>query len=141
MDFETIYLMTENGRFVCTDQFGDLTIKNDRADASCRQRAGWGAGESTVVLYNPAADRFWAVAPDPATPHVDGLVTAQKNEWTTFNYEFADADRTSMTLRTVNGDYVSRIDIGRPQAYLAASATNAGEASRFRVIRFADDAA
>lgn len=140
MNIETIYLMTENGRFVCTDQFGDLTIKKDRADATCKQQAGWGDVESTVRLYLPAADRWWAVAPDLATPHVDELVTARRNERTTFNYEFIDADRTLMTLRTDEGRYVERIDIGRPHELLAASATGADEASRFRVIRFAEGA-
>ena len=138
MTIETVYLMTENGRFVCTDQFGDLTIKKQRADASCKQQAGWGDVEPTVELYNPAAERWWAVAPDLATPHVDDLVTARKNEWTTFNYAFVDAEKTLMTLRTDGGRYVSRIDIGRSHEYLAASAASADEASRFRVIRFAD---
>lgn len=140
MNIETVYLMTENGRFVCTDQFGDLTIKKDQADASCKQRAGWGDGESTVVLYNPATERWWAVAPDLATPHVDDLVTASKNEWTKFNYEFVDAGKTLMTLNAGEGQYVSRIDIGRPHEHLAAGAAGPEEASRFRVIRFAEGA-
>ncbi len=140
MSIETVYLMTDHGRFVCTDQFGDLTIKKDRADASCKQQAGWADGESKVTLYNPAAQRWWAVAPDLATPHVDDLVTARKNEWTTFNYAFVDAENTLMTLRTDEGRYLSRIDIGRPQEYLAASAASADEASRLRVIRLADGA-
>ncbi len=46
-----------------------------------------------------------------------------------------------MTLRDGNHGYLSRIDIGRPHEHLAASAVNADEASRFRVIRFADEAA
>jgi hypothetical protein len=45
-----------------------------------------------------------------------------------------------MTLRNGNDGYVSRIDIGRPHEHLAASAASADEASRFRVIRFADEA-
>ena len=107
MTIETVYLMTENGRFVCTDQFGDLTIKKQRADASCKQQAGWGDVEPTVELYNPAAERWWAVAPDLATPHVDDLVTARKNEWTTFNYAFVDAvarKNVEMTVANIRKD-------------------------------------
>lgn len=141
MNIETIYLMTENGRFVCTSPFNDITIKKDRADETCKQRAAWGDGESTVILYNTKSERFWAVSPDLATPHVEELVTAQKKEWTTFDYQFVDADETLMTLRTRGGDYVSRIDIGRPHEHLAANTADADAASRFRVIRFADDAA
>lgn len=141
MNIETIYLMTENGRFVCTDRYGDLTIKKDQADARCKLQAGWGDGESTVILYHPAAERWWAVSPDPATPHVEDLLTARKNEWTTFNYQFVDADQTLMTLSTGGDKYVSRIDIGRPHEHLAVSASSAEEASRLRVIRFSDDSA
>lgn len=141
MNIETIYLMTENGRFVCTDRSGDLTVKKNQADASCKLQAGWGDGESSVMLYSPANDRWWAVAPDPATPHVEELITARKNEWTTFNYQFVDDGETLMTLDAGEGKYVSRIDIGRPHDHLAASAATAEEASRFRVIRFADESA
>ena len=141
MNFETIYLMTENGRFVCTDRYGDLTIKKNQADASCTMRAAWRDGERSVMLYHPANDRWWAVAPDPATPHVEKLVTTRNDEWTKFDYEFVDEHRTLMTLSTADSEYVSRIDIGRPHEHVAASAASQEEASRFRVIRFADDAA
>jgi hypothetical protein len=138
MQIETVYLMTENGRFVCSNPYGDLTIKKDRADESCKQRAAWGDGGSSVVLYNPASERWWAVAPDPATPHVDGIVTSREREWTTFDYAFVDGDQTLMTLRGEDGQYVSRVDIGRPHEHLAANAASADEASRLRVIRFAE---
>ena len=140
MNIETIYLMTENGRFVCTNQFGNVTIKKDRADESCKMRAAFGETESTVMLYSADAGRFWSTAPDPATPHVDDLVTTRKDSGATFSYQYADADETLMILRSEEGRYVSRIDIGRPHEYLAASAASADEASRFRVIRFADNA-
>ncbi len=141
MIVETIYLLTENGRFVCPERYGDLTIKKKQADESCKLRAGWGDGESSVILHYPASERWWAVSPDPATPLVDDLIMARSNEWTKFYYDFVDDDKTLMTLNTGEGHYVSRIDIGRPHEHVAASAANAQEASRFRVIRFADDAA
>ena len=141
MTIETVYLMTDNGRFVCHNGWGDMTIKKDRADATCKHEAGWGLDTGKVVLYNSDSDRYWAVAPDPATPHVDGLITARKKEWTAFNYQFDEKDPTLVTLRTEDGRYVSRADIGRPHEHLAADGTNAEEASRFRVIRFADDRA
>ena len=141
MTIETVYLMTENGRFVCTNGFGDLTIKNEQADATCKHRAGWGPGDDTVTLYNASTQRYWAVAPDPATPHVEGLITARESEWTEFGYQIDEKDPTLMTLKTGDGRYVSRVDIGRPHEYLAAEGTNAQAASRLRVIRFADDAA
>jgi len=141
MHLETIYLMTENGRFVCTDGYGDVTIKKDHADATCKYQAGWGPFGEKVVIYNPASDRGWAVAPDPATPHVDGLITARKSDWTTFDYRIDEKDPTLMTLSTEDGQYVSRVDIGRPHEYIAADGSSADGASRFRVIRFANDAA
>lgn len=140
MHTETIYLMTENGRFVCTSPYGDVTIKKNRADDSCKLSATFGGGDATVALYNAATERYWNVAPDPATPHVEHLVTARKDGWTEFSYAYADADQMLMTLRNGNDGYVSRIDIGRPHEHLAASAASADEASRFRVIRFADEA-
>lgn len=140
MNIETIYLMTENGRFVCTNQFGDVTVKKDRADKSCKMRAAFGELEPTVILYSAGVDEFWSAAPDPAAPHDDDLVKTRKDSWTTFSYQYADADETLMTLLDDKGRYVSRVDIGRPHEYLAASATNADEASRFRVIRFAENA-
>ncbi|WP_442809082.1 hypothetical protein [Trinickia soli] len=140
MHTETIYLMAENGRFVCTSPYGDVTIKKDRADESCRLHAVFGGGDSTVSLYSPATERYWNVAPDLATPLVDDLVTARKDGWTEFSYAYNDDDPTLMTLRNGQAGYVSRIDIGRPHEHLAASTANAEEAARFRVIRFADEA-
>lgn len=140
MNIETIYLMTENGRFVCTNQFGDLTTEKSRADESCKIRAAFGELEPTVMLYSAGSDRFWNVAPDPATPHVDDLVTTNKDSWTTFSYQYADADETLMVLSDGEGRYVSRVDIGRSHDHLVASAANADEASHFRVIRFAESA-
>lgn len=141
MTIETVYLMTDNGRFVCTDGgFGQVRIQKDRADASCKLQAGFGFGDDTVTFYNPATDRYWAVAPDITTPHVDDLITAKKQTWTAFSYDFVDADETLMTLRNGDEGYVTRVDIGRPHELLGASGTSAEEASRFRVIRFADEA-
>lgn len=140
MNIETIYLMTENGRFVCTNQFGDVTVKKDRADESCKIRAAFGELEPTVMLYSAGAGQFWSIAPDPAAPHDDDLVKTRRESGTTFSYQYVDADETLMTLRDGEGRYVSRVDIGRPHEHLAASATNADEASRFRVIRFAENA-
>lgn len=139
MNIETIYLMTENGRFVCTNQFGDLTIEKKRANESCKLRAGFGEAEPTVALYSAQKEQFWAIAPDPGTPHVEHLISTRKDSWTTFSYEYADADETVLTLRDADGRYVSRVDIGRPYELLAASGASADDASRFRVIRFADD--
>lgn len=139
MNIETIYLMTENGRFVCSGQFDDVTIKKHRADESCKLRAGFGDGEPTVVLYGTAAREYWSVAPDPATPQVDNLITTQKDRWTAFSYRYVDEHETLMTLRNGNGGYVTSVDIGRPHELLAASAASADEATRFRVIRFAEE--
>jgi len=139
MTIETIYLMTDNGRFVCTGQFDDVTIQKKRADESCRLRAGFDTVEDTVMLYSPTAQEFWSVAPDPATPHVEELVTTRKGSGTAFTYQYVDDDKTLMTLRDGHAGYVQRVDIGRPHELLAASAASADEASRFRVIRFADE--
>lgn len=141
MTIETVYLMTDNGRFVCTDGgFGQVRIEKDRADATCKLRAGYGPGDGTVIFYNAETNRYWAVAPDITTPHVDDLVTAKKQTWTAFSYDFVGTDQTLMTLRHGDDSYVTRVDIGRPHELLAASGTSAEEASRFRVIRFADEA-
>lgn len=139
MHIESMYLMSDNGRFVCVDPtFGDLTIRNERAGDTCRFQAAFDPVDRLVHFYNPATDRGWAFGADPATPHVDHLVMAKKEGLTDFTYRFVDEAQTLMTLQGDDGRYVSRVDIGRPMHYLAAEATEPGPSSQFRVVRLED---
>jgi len=141
MTIEPMYLMADNGRFICVDPtFGDLTIRKDRAGDACRFQAAFDPVDPRVRFYNPATDRGWTIATDPATPHVDHLVMAKKEGWTEFTYQFVDDTRTLMTLQDEGGRYVSRVDIGRPMDYLAAETAEPGASSQFRVIRLEDNA-
>lgn len=138
---ESMYLMADNGRFVCVDPtFGDLTIRNDRAGDTCRFQATYPQVDPTVQFYNPSTDRAWVIGPDPATPHVDHLVVANKQGGTEFTYRFLDEAETLMTLRDEAGRYLTRVDIGRPMHYLAAESSEPSPASQFRVIRLEDRA-
>ncbi len=136
-----MYLMADNGRFVCIDpNFGDLTIRNDRAGDACRFDAAYDQVTPTVRFYNPDSGRAWAIAPDPATPDVDHLVMAKKQGSTAFTYRFLDEAKTLMTLQDEEGRYLTRVDIGRPMHYLAAESTEPGASSQLRVIRLEDGA-
>lgn len=140
MNIETVYLMTESGRFVHTDPGGGaLRINKDQADALCKLQAGFDDVDPKVIFHSPATERKWLVGHDLATPHVQDIVVGSKDEWTTFTYQYVDEAHTLMTLRDGNDRYLQRVDIGRPFEHLAASTASAEEAARFRVIRFASD--